>query len=278
MNTQKQKTSDYYVIKTLDHYGLVRHLKAQLWDHNGFEYVFDYDISYNTGSATFKGSRRVYYWVLNDQSDPNNAPPDAPKHPMEEFKMRENRSFQAFFDHNSGFAKEIKYVGKSASELKLTYDRQYQLAKVDNYIVTNDSHGNIISMLLPSPEPYIHEHLGVTYFYNQKHVKKAGQYYETPYIFINPFYSLIEVLNWGPFQPSNERTGVSLQYMYSVDELPSYYPDQYVDAQYSNHKYDANGNLISYDFNGELSHGSPYYPSDYVERDRIITWKCKSDN
>ena len=148
-----------------------------------------------------------------------------------------------------------------------------------SYIVTTDNRGNIISILTPKPtEPYLYgQQLGITFTYSDSNTaRKTNQYYETPYIFIHPMYSLLEVLNWGPFQPHAERTGLTLQHFYVDPELVEYnIPSPWTYANYVDHQYDEHGNLISYTFDGDLTKDYPIpYSHETAQRQRIINWSC----
>ena len=168
--------------------------------------------------------------------------------------------------------------------MQLLYDKNGRLSGVGSYIVTTDKKGNILSILTPKPtEPYLFgEQLGVTYTYSSLNtVKGMNQYYETPFIFIHPMYSLLEVLNWGPFQPNAQRTGFSLLWYYYDPELVGEYgaPSPWVSAEYSDHRYDETGNLVSYTFYGDLTRDPPGpYTNETDQRQRIIEWNCNMSN
>jgi hypothetical protein len=139
----------------------------------------------------------------------------------------------------------VKYIGNNNPELVLSYDKHGTLTGVNNFIVTTDREGNIVSILTPKPtDPFLYgQQLGVNFTYSASTLpKKTNQYYETPYIFVHPIYSLLEVLNWGPFQPKAERTGLSLQRTFEDPELGEYpIPSVWLNASYLEHKYDENG-------------------------------------
>lgn len=282
VNSNKQATDDFYVVKTFDKNRILRHIKTQLRDLNGFTRVYDFDITYASGKAIFKGTMKVYFWELDNPpiQDPNGPEvfpePDAPTHPVEQVELRDNRTFEVSFDRKTGYATAVKYVGKAQPDLKLTYNRANRLSQVNEYVAKTDNKGNIVSILIPDEVPYFQgQYPGVEYAYNLSQTHKR-QYYETPFIFIHHFYSLLEVLDWGPFQPESERIAFSIRYAYRQDDLPNYIPDQVVDAAYSNHQYDQNGNLIAYNYNGNLISPAPYVP-DYItrgQRTRTISWTC----
>ena len=89
-------------------------------------------------------------------------------------------------------------------------------------------------------------------------------------------YSLLEVLNWGPFQPNAERTGLSLLHYYEDPKLIEYdVPSRWVNAQYTNHQYDVNGNLASYTFDGDLTRDCPSpFHRETAQKQRILNWSC----
>ena len=282
VNGNKQSTDDFYVIKDFDNNRILKHIKTQLRDLNGDTHLYDFDITYANGKATFEGTVKVYHWELDNPpvQDPNSPPvypePDAPRHPVEQVELRDGRSFQVSFDQKTGYATDVRYVGETQPELTLAYNRNGRLTQVNEFVAKTDNLGNIVSILTPDDVPYFPgQHLGVEYGYNLGQSHKR-QFYETPFIFIHHFYSLLEVLDWGPFQPASERTGFSIRYDYFPDDLPPYILDQVVYAEYSNHNYDENGNLISYDFDGNLSFPFPLVP-DYLyrgHRTRSIEWAC----
>lgn len=280
LNADKQATSDFYVVKNLDGNRILKHIKTQLRDLNGDTHVYDFDITYSNGKAVFKGSVKVFHWELDNPpiEDPNGPPvypdPDPPTHPVEMVELRDNRSFEVLFDRRTGYATNVRYSGEPQPELKLLYDGNGKLLKVNAYQVDMDSRGNIKSVLMPA-EAGSNQRLGVEYVYNldEKHKR---HYYESPFIFVHHFYSLLEVLDWGPFQPASERIAFSIRYAYFPDELPPYIPDQVVYGDYSNHKYDQNGNLVSYDFDGDLSSPIPYFRFQ-GHRSRNISWTCSNN-
>ena len=286
VNADRQNTSDFYMIKTVDDDGMIRHVKTQLLDLQGVTYIFDYDISYAYGKAILKGTTKRFYWVLdNPPPQDDNGPyippePGAPRHPVEDLANRDSRDFEIFFDKKTGYASAVKYIDSLHPALQLSYDKSGRLTGVGNYSVTTDHKGNILSMLTPKPtEPYLFgQQLGVTFTYSGLHtVKATNQYYETPFIFIHPMYSLLEVLNWGPFQPHAQRTGYSLQWYHYDPELVGEYgaPSPWVYAQYSNHQYDEEGNLVSYTFYGDLTTDPPGPDvNETDQRPRIIEWNC----
>ena len=136
-------------------------------------------------------------------------------------------------------------------------------------------------ILTPKPtEPYLYgQQLGINFTYSDLNISKGTQqYYETPYIFIHSMYSLLEVLNWGPFQPNAERTGLSLLRYYEDHELGEYdIPSMWVYAQYTNHHYDEKGNLVSYTFDGDLTRDYPFpLNHETAQRERNIEWSCNN--
>ena len=150
VNADKQNTSDFYVVKTFDAYGVLRHLKTQLWDLDGNTYVYDYDITYSSGKAIFKGSTKTLYWFLDnpspqDENGPYIPPePGAPRHPVEQVALRDTRDFEILLDKKTDYAQEVRYIGENNTELKLTYDKSGRLTGVGAYIVTTDNKGNIL--------------------------------------------------------------------------------------------------------------------------------------
>jgi len=286
INADKQNTSDFYVVKTLNDYGLVVHLKTQLRDIEGMTYVYDYDITYSTGKAIFKGSTKAFYWELDNPppQDPNGPyiPPEpgAPRHPIEDLEKRETRDFEIFFDEKTGYANEVKFVNSVNPEVHLTYDKSGRFTAIGPYIVTTDQKGNILSILQPEPiEPYYAgQQLGVTFEYSDLNsAKKTNQYYETPFIFIHPMYSILEVLNWGPFQPNAQRTGYGmLWYIYDPELVGEYgAPSPWVWAQYSDHQYDESGKLVGYTFYGDLTRDPPGTDgNETAQTPRTIEWRC----
>lgn len=180
--------------------------------------------------------------------------------------------YECTFNSN-GHCTEIKYVGDPAASpgemtrLRLTYSGK-RLIKIsvprldvnteDNYDaaegdwdVVSDSKGNILT-IKPS------QHIGdqtpgypastVTYTYN---LNKTGNYCYMPtqYLF-SQWFSLLEVMQWVPMQV-NERTSVNLKVDFvdwsgGTENAVNRTVTQ--GQRYYNHKYDANGNLISYTY------------------------------
>jgi hypothetical protein len=240
----------------------------------------DYDISYQPGKAVFEGVTKVIDWLPDNPPQDGEIPePGAPRHPEEDISMRDTRDFEILLDKQSGYAGLVRYVNSNAAALTLTYTNSGKLSAVNDYSVVTDNKGNILSMLSPkSNDPYgTGQQLGITYSYaegngsNRKH-----QYYESPFIFIHPMFSLLEVLDWGPFQPNKERTGFYIQHNYEDPELGEYpIPLPFVTAQYTEHIYDASGNLISYTYDGDLTQDFPFPVNhETAQIKRTIVWNC----
>ena len=283
INADKQNSDDFFVVKTFDEYGIVRHLKTQIHNIYGSAILFDYDITYEDNKAIFKGSTKVYFWELDNPpsgEDPYTPPdPDAPKHPEEQVEYRDTRDFEVLFDKKTRFPVEVRYVESQESVLKLIYNHKGYLSQVGNYNVTTDNRGNILSILTPPlvEEEYYYgpQQLGVRYYYSDQNVAKTtNQYYETPNIFISPMYSILEILAWGPFQPDLERISVNLQHTYGEE----YLPDPTMGMSYYNHQYDQQGNLVSYSFEGDIRRALPYpMGRDIRQLNRTIEWKCNQE-
>lgn len=282
INANTHNSSDFYVIKTFNNIGLLTHLKLQLRDLDGDTHVYDYNVSYAPGKAVFKGTTKIFYWLLDNPPPDGEYPlPGAPRHPEEQVNLRETRDFEILFETKTGYAREVRYVNSSTAELRLTYDKNGRLMKVSDYNVTTDKKGNILSILLPKErDPYGNQQqLGVTYTYSDVVDKNRRQYYETPAIFIHPMFSLLEVLDWGPFQPTRERTGFSILHTYYDPLLGEYpLPIPFFVAQYTGHRYDANGNLTGYTFDGDLTKDYTFPVNhETAQIERVIAWSC-SDN
>ena len=286
INPDSVNTNDLYMIKTFSDNGLLSHFKAQVGDIYNNQFQFDYDISYERDKAIFQGSTKVFQWVLDVIPEDPDAPqdPNAPTHPEEIVELRDTRNFEILLDIKTHYPIEVKYVQSGESLLQLTYDHRNFLKKlVVNgswvFNVTTDNSGNILSILTPplvEEEPYYGpQQLGLWYRYSNTVLPKgASQYYETPTIFISTAFSMVELLNWGPFQPHLERVHVTLQHGYGEEYLPS----TLMDADYFNHQYDQDGNLIKYDFQGDIRRELPYQGTLGKTSVRSIAWKCSTKN
>lgn len=293
-NANKQDSDDFYVIKTFNRYGVLTHLKTQIRDPYEYVYVYDYDITYTQNRAIFKGSTKVYMWTLDTPPpDEYQEPPDpygtAPKHADEQVELRDIHDFEVLLDNKTHYPIEVRYVQSQESILKLTYNNKGHLSKLhtnnkrgyesglEDMTVTTDRNGNILSILTP-PFPgefYTGQQLGVVYRYNERSVSKnRTQYYETPNIVVDPMYSILEILNWGPFQPNLERVHAFIPYSFGDEYLPV---QPLIEVDYYDHQYDQQGNLVSYTFNGDFQQAHPYYLKTRT-LNRSINWQCGAGN
>jgi len=283
MNADRQNSDEFYVIKTYNQYGVLTHLKTQIRDLNNTSFVYDYDITYAENRAIFKGSTRVLNWVFDNppSEDEYETPfnPDAPQHAEEQTELRDTRDFEIILDHRTHFPIEVRYRQSRESLLKLSYDNRGYLKKVGAFNVTTDQRGNILSLETPPYEgEYYHgQTTGVYYYYGTRELAKVTrQFYETPNIFIHPMYSILEILNWGPFQPNLERTGFGMGYDYGDEAYPV---QPWIEGTYTNHQYDNNGNLVRYTFNGNFYRAIPYYEyGNSRQVNRSIVWQCGGRN
>ena len=125
-NVEKQDTNDFYMIKTFDDAGILRHIKTQLYDIQYTTYQFDYDITYAKNKATFKGVTRQIDWMPSEIFD-NGMPnfnPDAPFHPVENIYALERRNLEVVFDSKTGYAVEVRFVNDQQPLLTLAYDNK----------------------------------------------------------------------------------------------------------------------------------------------------------
>ncbi|MBL7696903.1 MAG: hypothetical protein JNK79_02050 [Chitinophagaceae bacterium] len=280
INADKQNTNNFFMIKTFNENRILTHIKFQVNDVYGVLNRFDYAISYGQDRVIFKGITKGFNWVPETEAEfPTPPDPDAPYHLEEILEMRDTRDFEILLHHKSHYPVEVRYLQTGESVLKLEYNNRGFLSKVVSKIglfnVTTDNRGNILTILTPplvEEEPYYGpQQLGITNTYSDKNTSRnTNMFYETPTLFISPMYSLVELLNWGPFQPDRERIHVSLQHRYGEEYLPS----PTMDAAYSNHQYDRNGNLVRYDFEGDIRQAIPYEGTIVKKDQRSITWQC----
>jgi hypothetical protein len=280
ISAKKQNTNNFFLIKTFNENRVLTHVKFQLNDVEGVLHQYDYAITYKQDRAIFKGIAKGFNWFPETEPEfPNPPDPDAPYLLEEIVEMRDTRDFEILLDHRSHYPVEVRYLQSGESVLKLEYNNRGFLNKVVSNIglfnVTTDHHGNILTILTPplvEEEPYYGpQQLGIWITYNERSTpRNANIFYDTPTIFISPMYSLIELLNWGPFQPDRERAYYTLQHRYGEEYLPS----PTMSSEYSNHQYDSDGNLIKYDFVGDIRQAFPIVGT-IVQRDqRSISWQC----
>lgn len=280
VNPQKEKPNDFTLERTTDKSGVLRHIRAEVFDIYGGTFLFDYEIQYSGPKAFLKGSTRYYTWEydnppIENPNGPNEDPgQDPPVHLKEDITKRDARTVEVSLDRRTGHATEMRYAAANTPAVRLSYNGQGRLTRVNDYLVETDGTGNILSVLLPpNPESY-NQRLGIRYTYNEASVAGARkQFYEAVYVFVHPLYSLLELLDWGPFQPTRERVGVEVTFRYQEVDLPPYIPDPSVSAMFYDHQYDASGRLTGYEFLGHLHNEAPYY-SNVGLRHRLITWDC----
>lgn len=263
VNANKQESFDFFVLKTYDELGKVTHLKTKIRELHAIMNVYDYDITYADNKAIFKGSKESFI-------DPQ----------VELIENRDTRSFEVLFDRKTLNPIEVRYVQNQETVLRLSYDHKGYLSRVNDYIVSTDKRGNILSILTQlSPDDYYYpQQLGVYYGYSDREVRGTHQYYETPNSYIHPMYSILEVLGWGPLQPNLERISFTINPEYGDEYIPQ--SGLNMSGIYSNHKYDSNGNLISYTFDGDIwmPDAVGYEIITYPGRaERTINWQCREE-
>ena len=287
-NAGKQSTSDFYMVKTFDANGVLTHLKTQLKDIEGNTYVYDYDITYTSNVAKFEGSTTVYRWDFDkpEEHRPWDEKYDPPVHPVELTDQKDTRGFSITLDEKTGYATKAQFNDGLLAGLHLRYDKRgfldsvivnYHFVSPDgdhfsslNYDATTDESGNIMSVYLKE-EP-TEQVLGLRYDYNEVSSKGHNQFYEPTNIFIHPLFTLLEVLNWGPFQPDHERTLVEI---ITTFRFPGIDWDYLITSDYVNHQYDERGNLTGYTFSGEFTKGFGYWGWAFRGvRDQRIEWTC----
>jgi hypothetical protein len=279
VNEHRQDSSDFFVVKTFNNYGQLTHFTAQVRDEVAMNYLFDYDVTYELNKAVFKGTTKALWWVPDVYPGPDEpVDPNASRHPEEVPELSESRDIEVLLDSKTHNPVEARYAATGESLLKLKYDYRSFLRQVGNFNVTTDNQGNILSILTPplvEEEPYYGpQQTGIWYTYSDKQLPRgSSQYYETPNVFISRMYTILEILNWGPIQPHRERTALTLQLNYGEEYVPS--PFMYM--SYSDHKYDAKGNLMSYYIDGDIRRYLPYIELPRLEATRHINWMCRDN-
>jgi hypothetical protein len=279
VNELRQDSSDFFVVKTYNNFGQLTHFTAQVRDEVAMNYLFDYDITYGLNKAVFKGTTKALWWVPDVYPGPDEpVDPNAPMHPEEVPDLSDLRDIEVLLDTKTRYPVEVRYAATGESLLKLKYDHRSFLSQVGNFNVTTDNQGNILSILTPplvEEEPYYGpQQTGIWYTYSEKELPRgASQYYETPNVFINRMYTILEILNWGPIQPHRERTVLVLQIAYAEEYVPS--PFMYM--SYSDHQYDGKGNLMSYYIDGDTRRYLPYIELPRLETTRQINWMCRDN-
>ena len=283
-NADRQHTSDFYMIKTFDENGILTHLKTQLKDIEGNTYVYNYEVSYAANVANFTGSTTVYRWDFDNPGEhrPWDENYDPPVHPVELTDQKDTRGFSITLDKKTGYATQARFNDEIAASLQLQYTRHGFLDSVivhhyfnSEYITTSrfdattDESGNILSVL--HKEEFGDQRLGLRYSYDAVKSNKYTQFYEPANIIIHPLYALLEVLNWGPFQPDHERKFVSVTTTFASPEVDW---DYIIDSDYLNHQYDERGNLTGYTFSGEFTKGDWWGWAFRGVRNQKIEWKC----
>jgi hypothetical protein len=282
VNAEREATNDFYVIRSFNSAGKLMHIKTQLRDIYGTTYVYDYKISYSYNRALLTGTTTEIFW---EKDNPEEWTEDPPVHPGST-SVIDNKPIEILFDGRTGFAKKVRYQLDRQPLLEVTYDSNEYLDSVKGYTwnketdhldttlvdVLVDATGNITQLLKigDSASDAYFGHVGVRYQYSENAIGKK-HYYETPNIFIHPMYSLLEVLDWGPFQPNRQRIWSEVYWNHPPDEIDM---DVFINAEYVDHQYDADGKLVSYTLNGETTRFDETGGTPWVVRPRIISWKC----
>lgn len=272
INADQQNTDNFFLVKTLDQWGKLTHIKTQLRDVSGGTYIYDYDVSYLSNKAIFKGTTTATYWDLNPEENTDPMYNDPPAH-FAGKEVVDNKDFEVLFDAKTRFATQVRYAGSQTPLVTIKYDRRNFIDSVNEFDVTTDQRGNILSIYLGGDPRQIEMfgYIGVTYGYNDQTGKRRRQFYEPASIFVHDKYSLLEVLDWGPFQPDKERTGFDVMWAYPPEEINM---DVNVSTSFHDHIYDSQGNLISYTYEGDFER--TYYPfaTHAGIRQRQLEWTC----
>jgi len=225
-----------------------RNINSPYFEPQG-AFNYDYQFVYSTNKATI--TRRYKTSDEPDFSQPYSQP----------FK------YECILN-NDGYCTEIRRIGTPASDypvrIGLTYsgkrltqiwvpfvdDQDEYTTSMGHWDVAYDANGNVTAI---TPQGDVYPQSSVYYTYN---LNKKGNYCYMPtqYLF-SQWFSLLEVMQWIPMEV-NERKSVSLKVNF-VDWSAG--TDHAVNRtilqgqSYYNHKYDANGNLISYTYGDNVA-------------------------
>lgn len=284
INADRQDSYDFYMVKTLGKYGQPTHIKTQIRDVYGQVFLFEYDIKYLSDKALFTGVTKQIFWVLDD---PEVSYEDPSMHKEGE-QVIDNRAFEVFMDKRTGFASFVRYADNQSPILRLNYDRRSRLDSIKTFFfndyesrpdtahfdVSTDAQGNIVSLFAEgdSASNAYFGYLGVRFMIDGSAPLRGKKiFYDPVPIYINRFYSLLEALDWGPFQPDRERSWFEIQVAYPPEEINI---DVYVDGNYLNHQYDEKGKMTGYTLDSELF----WLMSPRFQHTRTIVWDCRKDN
>lgn len=240
-NRDRQRPEDFFLIKTYDKSGKLMHIQTQLKDIYEQTFVYDYAISYSKNKATFRGTTTQTFWAADLENDPNPELNDPPLY-LESQELIDARDFEVLLDPGTWYARELRYVGSSAPLVTIKYDSRNYIDSINDFDVTTDKRGNILSIFAGGDPQEIEKfgHLGVSYGYNDLITGHKRQFYEPANIFVHDKYTLLEVLDWGPFQPDRERNGYDIMWAYPPGEgIPV---DVNVTTSFRDHIYDTRGN------------------------------------
>jgi hypothetical protein len=284
-NADRQNTSDFYMIKTFDANGVLTHLKTQLKDIEGNTYVYDYEVAYASNVVNFTGSTTVYRWDFDkpEEHRPWDEKYDPPVHPVELTDHKDTRGFSITLDRKTGYPTKAQFNDQFPAVLHLQYNKKGFLDSVivksyfnsgyyssSGYDATTDETGNIMTVYLK--EEVTDQVLGLRYEYDAANSKKNNQFYEPANILIHPLYTVLEVLNWEPFQPGYERNFVEVITTFA---FPGIDWDYTITSDYLNHQYDERGNLMGYTLSGEFTIGIGYWGWAFRGvRNQKIEWTC----
>jgi hypothetical protein len=250
-------------LKTFDDFGHITHIKMQVVGYYGELIVFDHDITYTKKKALLKGCMKVFYRFYD--CEPCNG--DEPYYIKEIEEDRNEKDIEILLDTNSGFATEVYQPDASLTDIsnyyngghiKLFYNDLQLLDKVVfpsdssgyyTWKIVSDENGNIIGIHLADST----NESRITYHYSSAGIGRNLFYEPSPPYLIHAYYSLLEALNWGPFQPKLERLYSS--FIIYEGSTPN-------EVFYSDHKYSLEGNLVSYSHDGGQSINN-------------VKWECK---
>lgn len=272
VNQDKQSTNDFFLIKKIDKWGRVIHIKTQLKDIYANVYLYDYDITYEKNKAIFKGYTAEMNWFLDVENNTNPNFFDPPAY-FRGKSIIDNKSFEVLFDQKTKFATQVKYTGSHVPLVTIKYDKRNFVDSINEFDVTTDRHGNYLTIFRPGSESDVamFGYRGITYWYNEQDQRRKKVFYEPTSIYIHDKYSLLELFDWGPFQPDRERTDCELMWEYPPEEIEM---DVIIYSKFYDHIYDQRGNLTAYTFEGEFSRSPGPEPPYAGIRPRNVRWRC----
>lgn len=215
----------FWMDKKMGSDGRPTDLKVHLMWTFGSSYLYDLHITYQGNKAYLTGSQTKYAWYdYTGETGYLDTPVVEEVQPI---------LYEVTFDPTTKYALSMIDQESNGIPITLTYDgnKLKSFVSINSWVVTTDENNNIIKI-------WSENDAGTLIKYSEKGNGKKLFYAPIGVAAVLPdSYSILEILDWGPFQPNRERT-----------EVTTYWDGYYLEqtATIDKHIYAPTGNLLAY--------------------------------